>query len=157
MSRRLRASALFLSLLVAVAPAWTLDSQEEPADLVLRGGRVATVDDAFTIDEAIAVRGHEVVATGSNAEIEAWIGDSTEVIELDGRLAVPGFVSWLEGNKATATPGYCLSFLSQRQNGVCCHGCIGVVDQREVQTANRSRKLRRESQFCFFLKRAFRQ
>jgi predicted amidohydrolase YtcJ len=92
MSGRPRFTALILCALLALAPAWSLDSQEDSADLVLRGGRVATVDDAFTVAEAIAVRGHEVVATGTDAEIESWIGPETEVIELDGRLAVPGFI-----------------------------------------------------------------
>ena len=92
MSGRPRFTALILCALLALAPAWSLDSQEDRADLVLRGGRVATVDDSFTIAEAIAVRGHEVVATGTDAEIENWIGPETEVIELAGRLAVPGFI-----------------------------------------------------------------
>ncbi len=65
---------------------------QEPADLVLRGGKVAVVDDNFTTAEAIAVRGYEVVATGTDGEIDAYIGADTEVIELDGRLAIPGFI-----------------------------------------------------------------
>jgi predicted amidohydrolase YtcJ len=63
-----------------------------PADLVLRGGRVATVDDAYGTTEALAVTGHTITAVGSNAEIAAYIGPGTEVIELDGRLAIPGFI-----------------------------------------------------------------
>ncbi|NKB87216.1 MAG: amidohydrolase family protein [Acidobacteria bacterium] len=92
MSGRLRTAALVLAFAVALAPAWTPSAQEAPADLVLRGGKVATVDDSFTIDQAVAVRGHEVVATGTDAEIGAWIGPETEVVELDGRLAIPGFI-----------------------------------------------------------------
>jgi predicted amidohydrolase YtcJ len=80
-------AVLFASVVVSGAIA----APQEPADLVLRGGRVALVDDEFTIAEAVAVRGYQVVATGTNAEIAAYIGDATEVIELDGRLAIPGF------------------------------------------------------------------
>lgn len=65
---------------------------QQPADLVLRGGKVAVVDDEFTIAQAIAVRGYEVVAIGTDAEMDAYIGGDTEVIELDGRLAIPGFI-----------------------------------------------------------------
>jgi hypothetical protein len=63
-----------------------------PADLVLRGGKVATVDPAIGDAEAIAVTGFTITAVGSNEEIAAYIGAGTEVIELDGRLAIPGFI-----------------------------------------------------------------
>jgi hypothetical protein len=63
-----------------------------PADLVLRGGKVATVDPALGNTEAIAVNGYQVTAVGSNDEISAYIGPDTEVIELNGRFAMPGFI-----------------------------------------------------------------
>ena len=64
----------------------------EQADLVLRGGKVATVNDSGDMATAVAVRGHEIVAVGSDEEIESYLGDATEVIELDGRLLIPGFI-----------------------------------------------------------------
>ncbi len=63
-----------------------------PADLVLRGGKVATVDPAIGETEAIAVTGYRITAVGSNADMDAYIGPATEVIELNGRLAMPGFI-----------------------------------------------------------------
>ena len=63
-----------------------------PADLVLRGGKVATVDPALGNAEAIAVNGYQVTAVGGNDEIAAYIGPDTEVIELNGRFAMPGFI-----------------------------------------------------------------
>ena len=63
-----------------------------PADLVLRGGVVATVDPAIGNVEAIAVNGYQITAVGSNDEISAYIGTGTEVIELNGRFAMPGFI-----------------------------------------------------------------
>ncbi len=63
-----------------------------PADLVLRGGKVATVDPALGNAEAIAVNGYRITAVGSNEEIAAHIGPETEVIELNGRFAMPGFI-----------------------------------------------------------------
>ena len=63
-----------------------------PADLVLRGGKVATVDPALGNAEAIAVNGYQITAVGSNAEISAYIGPETKVIELNGRFAMPGFI-----------------------------------------------------------------
>jgi len=64
----------------------------ELADLVLRGGVVVTVDDALPEAEAIAVAGYKIVAVGSDREINAYVGRDTEVIDLEGRLAIPGLI-----------------------------------------------------------------
>jgi predicted amidohydrolase YtcJ len=62
------------------------------ADLVLRGGTVATVDPAIGNQQAIAVSGYRITAVGSNDEIDAYIGPETRVIELNGRFVMPGFI-----------------------------------------------------------------
>jgi predicted amidohydrolase YtcJ len=62
------------------------------ADLVLRGGTIATVDPALGTQQAIAVSGYRITAVGSNEEIQAYIGPDTRVVELDGRFAMPGFI-----------------------------------------------------------------
>ena len=62
------------------------------ADLVLRGGKVVTLDEATPEAEALAVVGDRIAAVGSDAEVERWIGAATEVIDLEGRLAIPGFI-----------------------------------------------------------------
>ena len=62
------------------------------ADLVLRGGKVVTVDPALGTVQAIAVSGYRIAAVGNDAAIAARIGPHTEVIELRGRLALPGFI-----------------------------------------------------------------
>jgi predicted amidohydrolase YtcJ len=92
-SDRNRRAALFaaLALLVGIAACDTPESVE-PADLVLRGGSVVTVDDALPRAEAVAIRGFEIVAVGSNREIDAYLGPETETLELEGRLAIPGFI-----------------------------------------------------------------
>ena len=64
----------------------------EPATLVLRNGKVVTVDEARPEAQAIAVRGDRIAAVGSNAEIQRYIGPGTKVIDLAGRLAIPGLV-----------------------------------------------------------------
>jgi predicted amidohydrolase YtcJ len=63
-----------------------------PADLVLRNGKVVTVDAAKPEAAALAVTAGRIAAVGTNEEIAAYIGPSTEVIDLAGRLAIPGFV-----------------------------------------------------------------
>jgi predicted amidohydrolase YtcJ len=64
----------------------------ESADLVLTGGRIVTVDEDNPSAEALAVRGDILVAVGSKEDINAYIGDGTEIIDLEGRLAIPGFI-----------------------------------------------------------------
>jgi predicted amidohydrolase YtcJ len=64
----------------------------EPADLVLRNGRIVTVDESRPEAEALAVRGDTIVAVGSNSAIGRYVGPRTEVVDLAGRLAIPGFI-----------------------------------------------------------------
>ena len=83
------AAVLLPALLLAGCAA---GPQVEPADLVLRGGHVVTMDGAQPDAEAVAIRGHTIVAVGTNDDIDPYIGRATEVIELAGRLAIPGFI-----------------------------------------------------------------
>jgi hypothetical protein len=62
-----------------------------PADTVLIHGKIAIVDDAFTVVEALAIRDGKVAAAGTTREIEALRGDGTRVIDLKGRTVLPGF------------------------------------------------------------------
>ena len=63
-----------------------------PADLVLRGGKIVTVDEARPSAEALAISGDTIAAVGSAAEIQPYIGPATKVIDLKGALAVPGLI-----------------------------------------------------------------
>ncbi|MCK8678410.1 amidohydrolase [Streptomyces lichenis] len=63
-----------------------------PADLVLRGARIHTVDPELPEAEALAVRDGRLVWLGLDAEAAAWTGPRTEVIEAGGRLVLPGFI-----------------------------------------------------------------
>ena len=91
-SRTARLSAALLALAALAACGGGPPPEGGPADLVLLGGRVVTVDDAVPEGEALAVRGDRIAAVGSTGDIERYVGPGTEVIELDGRLAIPGFI-----------------------------------------------------------------
>jgi predicted amidohydrolase YtcJ len=67
-------------------------AQAPPADLVLTNGRVVTVDDGRPEAEAIAVSKDRIQAIGTAAEIQPMIGPNTQVIDLQGQLAIPGFI-----------------------------------------------------------------
>ncbi|MDT8342493.1 MAG: amidohydrolase [Longimicrobiales bacterium] len=65
---------------------------ETPADLVLVNGKVVTVDDALPEAQGVAVRDGRIVAVGSSREMRAYVGAGTELVDLDGRLAIPGLI-----------------------------------------------------------------
>jgi predicted amidohydrolase YtcJ len=84
---------MVLSLLLVPAVALTVPSQKpEPADLVLSGGKIVTLDEARPQAEALAVHGDKIVALGTAQEIKNYIGPKTQVIDLQGMLAVPGLI-----------------------------------------------------------------
>lgn len=68
------------------------DTSPPPADLVLTGGRIVTVDEASPEVEAIAITGHTITAVGTAFDIASYVGEATEVVDLEGRLVVPGFI-----------------------------------------------------------------
>ncbi len=86
------ARALGLVLLAGVAVACQADADPDAPDLVLVGGTVITVDDDRPGAEAVAVKDGRILAVGSSDEIRAMAGASTEVVELDGRVVIPGFI-----------------------------------------------------------------
>ncbi|MFJ1967391.1 amidohydrolase [Streptomyces sp. NPDC087903] len=61
-----------------------------PADLVLTGGPVHTVDPARSRATAVAVRHGRIAAVGHH-EVHELIGPRTEVVDLAGKLLLPGF------------------------------------------------------------------
>jgi hypothetical protein len=64
----------------------------DPATLVLRNGRIVTLDAARPEAQAMAVRGDRIVALGTNEDIARFVGAGTEAIDLAGQLAVPGLI-----------------------------------------------------------------
>ena len=62
------------------------------ADVVIMGGKVATVDPNLGNVEALAINGYQITAVGSNEEISSLIGSETKIVELNGRFAMPGFI-----------------------------------------------------------------
>lgn len=62
------------------------------ADLVLRGGKIVTVDELDRVAQAVAIVGNHILAVGTDAEIGAFIDGATEIVELGGRAVIPGFI-----------------------------------------------------------------
>jgi len=62
-----------------------------PADMALIDGRVYTLDSTRPWAEAIAIRGGRIVGVGTTAEIHELCSTSTDVIDLQGQMVMPGF------------------------------------------------------------------
>lgn len=82
---------LALSLFL-LAPSSSVPAQDAPFEAVVWGGRIVTMDEARPEVEALGIRGGRIVASGSREELERGVGEDTEVVDLDGRFAMPGFV-----------------------------------------------------------------
>jgi predicted amidohydrolase YtcJ len=91
MKRRFRIimALQFLSLSTLLA------QQPSPsADLVLFNGKVITMDQHFTIAEAVAVKEDKIIAVGTTKEIKKFTGTKTEIIDLAGKTVVPGLIDF---------------------------------------------------------------
>jgi hypothetical protein len=64
----------------------------QSADLILRGGKVITVDADWRVAEAVAIRDERLVAIGSNADVTKLAGPSTQTIDLGGLTVIPGLI-----------------------------------------------------------------
>jgi predicted amidohydrolase YtcJ len=84
-----------VAILLITIPAWG------QVDTVLINGKVVTVDERFSVQEAVAVQGSTIAAVGKTAEIRKLAGPKTRVIDLQGRTVIPGLIdSHLHGIRA---------------------------------------------------------
>lgn len=91
MQRMIRVSMISLMILVLCAILGCSKQVPVEADLVLTNGKVWTVDKDNPEAEAVAIWQDRILAVGSSSEIDALIGDQTQVVDLDGKLVLPGF------------------------------------------------------------------
>ena len=91
-------SIIAAALLAAIGLGATVITQgtqipaPQPADLVLRGGRIITLDERTPSAQALAARNGAIVFVGTDAAVTAYVGPSTQVIDLAGKTAIPGFI-----------------------------------------------------------------
>jgi hypothetical protein len=82
-------TSLLLALILISA---LVEAQSQIADVAFVNGTVWTVNPSQPKAEAVAVLGDRILAVGSNAEIRKFSGSSTKVVDLKGRLMLPGFI-----------------------------------------------------------------
>jgi hypothetical protein len=83
---------LFTIPVIALIAVSSLTAQQAPPDLILSNGKIITVDERFTIAQAVAIRGNRIVAVGANAEIASLAGPNTRTVDLRGRAVIPGLI-----------------------------------------------------------------
>ena len=82
--------SMIWSAVVACHLCENLPATAEPPDLIAHHGKIATVDDKFSLVEALAVRGERIVALGRNDDIVKLAGPQTKLVDLQGRTVIPG-------------------------------------------------------------------
>jgi predicted amidohydrolase YtcJ len=92
----MRASSLHVAIAVLISISYTAAIVQpvaaQPPDLILHHGKIATVDKQFFIAEAVAIREERIVAVGKNDEVLATKGDATKLVDLGGKLVLPGLI-----------------------------------------------------------------
>ncbi|MEW6664584.1 MAG: amidohydrolase [Thermodesulfobacteriota bacterium] len=92
----MKANPFLLSVLVIAATlVWSpprLAAASEPADLILKNGKIITVDRQDSIAQAVAVKGGKVIKVGKDRDITALKGPKTAVMDLDGKTVTPGLI-----------------------------------------------------------------
>ena len=63
-----------------------------PPDVILHNGRIVTVDDTFSIAQAIAIADGRIVAVGDDSDVRALAGERTRLTDLEGRTVLPGLI-----------------------------------------------------------------
>ena len=92
MNRRTLSIAIVGVLLVGAGAASLLRAQQAAPDVILTNGKIITVDERFSIAQAVAVQGDHIVAVGTNQDIGRLAGPATRRIDLRGRSVTPGLI-----------------------------------------------------------------
>ena len=88
----MKSMTALMATAIACVASWSPVHAQESADRIWSGGPILTMNDEAMRAEAIAERDGRIVAVGSQAEVMRLRGDGTELIDLNGRALLPGFV-----------------------------------------------------------------
>jgi len=84
--------SILMLLFVLTSPGIRPVQGQIAADHILLNGKVLTVDENFSIAQAIAIQGERIAAVGTNDEIRRFIGPETIVTDLGGKTVIPGLI-----------------------------------------------------------------
>jgi predicted amidohydrolase YtcJ len=88
----MRHRVIVIAPVLALVLAASALAADPPADLVLHHGRIHTEDPGRSVVQALAVRGRDIAAAGTDAAVDALIGPRTRVVDLGGRVVLPGII-----------------------------------------------------------------
>lgn len=100
------------------------------ADTVIRNGVVLTVNSRDEIAQAVAIRGDKILAVGSNADMESWMDEHTQVIDAGGKTVMPGFID---------------AHIHVGMFGLLDHGVIDVAYPKVTCIADIQEKIRKDA------------
>ena len=86
------AAGSILALLAWLSSAGAEAEEQAKADVVLRNGKIYTADPARSVRQALAFTGNTIVAVGDDADVAPLIGPKTKVVDLAGKLVLPGLI-----------------------------------------------------------------
>src|SRR5580698_149901 len=81
-----------VGMVMLVAIGGVSRAQQPAPDLILTDGKIITVDERFSIAQAVAIKGDRIVAVGTNQEMARLAGPNTRRIDLLGRSVTPGLI-----------------------------------------------------------------
>jgi len=79
-------------LILIVCLAWGCQTRKTPADMIIHGGSIYTMDAAKPTVEAVAVKADTILFAGTLAEAKEYQGDQTSMLDLKGATMTPGFI-----------------------------------------------------------------
>ncbi|MEE2840549.1 MAG: amidohydrolase, partial [Acidobacteriota bacterium] len=89
----MKINILMIVTLIVMSFSMSMSYAQQNADTILHNGKVLTVDQQFTIAEAVAIRDDQIVAVGSSDEVLGLAGPDTLRIDLKGRTVTPGLIN----------------------------------------------------------------
>jgi len=81
---------IFLALFITFSCCTT--SSDNKADTILVNGKILSVDQQFSIHEALAIKNGKILEVGSNVKIRELSGNHTEILDLQGHTVIPGII-----------------------------------------------------------------
>jgi len=84
--------APLLSLLSVLLLSAAASVSAAPPELILHNGKIVTVDEEFSIAEAVAIEDGRIATVGANAAVRALAGPQTQSIDLQGKTVLPGLI-----------------------------------------------------------------
>ena len=145
------AIGLWMLFCLTAGSAWGQSAQDLPAEviayaeIIFYNGKVLTADEAFTIEEAVAIRDGKFLAVGSSQRILAMAGPNTRRVDVEGRSVIPGLIASHEhsafvGNVAKRGQGGRVEFKDVASGSIAVRAGLEEALQKELRDLSKKRE-----------------